>query len=586
MIYWTVYAGLVRMARRLRQARLRLVARRMIVARAPKAFISHPEPKTIGSFARGQQLVAGNFQFSGNVIEAPGRPIWAISQEPHIIEEIQGCAWIDDLAATGTAAGQRTLQGWIAEWIRLYGGGSGPGWRPDLTGQRLTHWISHAITIMRGQDKRPTEAFLRSVARQSNFLARTWRSAPKGLPRFQALTGLIYASLAIEGMEGALNPNIRRIGKECAKQVRPDGSLDSRNPEDLMEVFSLLVWAKLVLEETGHSPDPRHVAAIERIAPTLRNLRIGDGGLVRFHGGGRGSDGKLDQALAESGVRTRATTETRMGFARLASGRSIVVLDAAAPAAGSMSARAHASTLAFEMSSGRHPLITSVGPGRLFGADWERDARETYSHTTLTVHDMSSSEFWKSGYAGDTFGQRLSRRPAKIKLDRANDVSGIWVLASHGGYVPKFGLTHERRLYLSPDGRDFRGEDTLRSEGPTAFRTLHEMQEQLGGGVRFALHFHLHPDVTASLDMSGHAVSLKLPSEEVWVFRQSGGEMALEDSAYLDPARLRPRSSLQIVVRSTVADDEAQVTWALTRAQEGNRYSAQAVMNEELEPLV
>lgn len=586
MIYWTVYAGLVRVARRLRTARLRLVARRVIIARAPKAFVSNPEPKSIGSFARGQQMVAGNFQFAGSVIEAPGQPIWAISDDPGVIREIHGCAWIDDVAAIGSAASQRALQAWIAEWIRLYGSGSGPGWKPELAGQRLIHWVSHAIAIMRGQDKRATEAFLRSIARQAAFLSRTWAMAPVGLPRFQAITGLIYVGLALEGVESHLRPHIRRLGRECARRIGPDGRIASRNPEDLMEVFTLLVWARQVLEETGHEPDPRHVAALERIAPTLRVLRMGDGSLTRFHGGGRGEEGRLDQALAESRIRSRAMMETRMGYARLAAGRTVVVLDAGPPAGGAASDRAHASTLGFEMTSGRTPLVVNTGPGRYFGPEWARASRETNSHSTAVLHGLSSSSFWQPGFAGGTFGERLSRRPRNVTIDRANDVTGVWVLTSHDGYVPDFGLIHERRMFLSPNGRDFRGEDTLSTRTPAGLRALEARQNRISGPIRFALHFHLHPDVTASLDLSGHAVSLTLPNAEVWVFRQTGGTLALDDTAFLDQQRLRPRPATQIVVHGTIEETRGQVTWALTQAQEGNRYSVQETMSEALEPLV
>ena len=278
--------------------------------------------------------------------------------------------------------------------------------------------------------------------------------------------------------------------------------------------------------------------------------------------------------------------ETRMGYARIASGRTIVVLDGAAPAGGSISGRAHASTLGIEMSSGRHPLIVNTGPGRYFGTDWARAARATEAHSTLALHGMSSSKFWTAGYAGDTFGERLSHRPDNVSINRANDVSGVWVLASHNGYENEFGLTHERRLFLSPNGRDFRGEDTLSAKGGAAQRALENMQGRIAGPIRFCVHFHLHPDVQASLDMSGHAVSLKLKSEEVWVFRQTGGTIALDEAAFLDQQRLRPRPSTQIVVHGTVEDDKAQLTWAFTRAQEGNRYSTQSAVSEELEPLV
>ena len=43
----------------------RLHARLAALARPAAGFVSQPEPKTIGSFARGRQLIAGNFLFAG-----------------------------------------------------------------------------------------------------------------------------------------------------------------------------------------------------------------------------------------------------------------------------------------------------------------------------------------------------------------------------------------------------------------------------------------------------------------------------------------------------------------------------------------
>ncbi len=39
-------------------------------------FVSQPEPRSIGSFARGRQLAAGNLMFAGHLIEAPQAMIW------------------------------------------------------------------------------------------------------------------------------------------------------------------------------------------------------------------------------------------------------------------------------------------------------------------------------------------------------------------------------------------------------------------------------------------------------------------------------------------------------------------------------
>ncbi|MCB2135936.1 MAG: heparinase II/III family protein, partial [Rhodobacteraceae bacterium] len=328
----------------------RLHARMSALSRPAKGFVSQPEPKTIGSFARGRQLTAGNFLFAGFLIQARNKSIWDLPMpDRRFEEELHGCVWLDDLAAVADAEARKRAQDWTFEWVRRFGSGSGPGWTPDLTGRRLIRWINHAILLLNGQDKETARTYFRSLGRQTVFLSRRWRSASAGLPRFEALTGLIYAGLSLTGMERHVGRAASALAKECAREIDVEGGIPTRNPEELLEVFTLLTWAATALSEAGRTPQRAHLAAIDRIAPTLRALRHADGGLARFHGGGRGLEGRLDQALANAAGRARTAHGLAMGYARLAAGRSSIIVDAAAPPTGRASSNAHASTLAMEL---------------------------------------------------------------------------------------------------------------------------------------------------------------------------------------------------------------------------------------------
>ena len=58
----------------------RIAARTSTRARSAvaTAFTSQPEPRTIGSFARGRQFLAGNFQFAGELITDQDGGLWGI----------------------------------------------------------------------------------------------------------------------------------------------------------------------------------------------------------------------------------------------------------------------------------------------------------------------------------------------------------------------------------------------------------------------------------------------------------------------------------------------------------------------------
>jgi len=547
----------------------RIHARLAALARPATGFVSQPEPKTIGSFARGRQLIAGNFLFAGFLIESKDRSIWDLPvPDPRFEEAIHGCAWLDDLASVADLPARKRAQDWVFDWIARFGRGSGPGWTPDLTGRRLIRWINHAILLLNGRSRADSDAYFRCLGRQTIFLARRWRTAAPGLPRFEALTGLIYAGLALTGMERHVGPAAEALGRDCASEIDAEGGVPTRNPEELLEVFTLLTWAAAALAEAGRVPHPDHVAAIDRIAPTLRALRHADGGLARFHGGGRGLEGRLDQALANLRGRAMTAHGLAMGYARLAAGRTTVIVDAAPPPSGRASENAHASTLAMEMTSGRRPLIVNCGSGASFGPDWRRAGRATPSHSTLCVQGFSSSRLGAEG----PFSARsqLMDAPDQVWAQPEDDSESHRLMAGHNGYVPTHGLTHIRHLTLSIDGRSLAGEDTLGAMTVGDRRRYETIMERTRHkGIAFDLRFHLHPDVDATVDLGGTAISMALKSGEIWVFRHDGvGELRLEPSVYLESGRLKPRATKQIILSSVVLDYACQLGWTLAKAQD------------------
>lgn len=538
-------------------------------AQPATGFTSQPEPKSIGSFTRGQQLVAGNFLFAGHLVEAPGKDIWDLDiAEAEFVSELHGFAWLDDLAAVVDTPARDRAQAWVFGWIDRFGRGRGPGWTPDLTGRRLIRWINHALFLLNGQEKPRTEAFFQSLGQQTIFLSRRWTSASPGLPRFEALTGLIYAGLSLTGMERFVVSASAALAKECARQIDADGGIPTRNPEELLEVFTLLTWAAAALGQAGDvPPHVEHLAAIERIAPTLRALRHSDGALARFHGGGQGLEGRLDQALADAGVRALPPHGLAMGFARMSAGRTSIVVDAAPPPFGAPSANAHASALAIELTSGRRPLIVNCGSGGTFGSGWHRAGRATPMHSTLGILGYSSSRLAR---AQETRPEHLTDGPKNVRVQTSSGLDGTTLIVSHDGYAGTHGLTHVRQLDLSLDGRTLRGEDTLGAlSGAERKRFERVLRRSGASGVPFEIRFHLHPDIKAELDLGGTAVSMTLKSGEVWVFRHDGvAQMRLDPSIYLQKGRLKPRDAQQIVLSAEVVEYAFQMGWTFAKAQD------------------
>jgi uncharacterized heparinase superfamily protein len=258
----------------------------------------------------------------------------------------------------------------------------------------------------------------------------------------------------------------------------------------------------------------------------------------------------LDLVLTQAQSRARAPAALPdTGFHRLAASRTLVLVDCGAPPAGRREAApgglprgadrfAHAGTLSFEMSVGRDRLIVNCGAAPAAEGEWRDALRATAAHSTLVLADTNSSELRPEG---------LGRRVESVEADRQESNGAQWLEAAHDGWVKQFGLRHRRRLYLSESGDDLRGEDVLEPE----------REVQVPG---FAVRFHLHPAVLASLQQDEAGVLLRLPSGVGWKLRAKGARVAIEESISL---AAEARRSQQVALHAEAGANSVQ--WAISR---------------------
>ena len=192
------------------------------VPRGTAEFASRPEPRSIGSPQRGRHLTAGSFLFAGHLVDAPDTAIWDLEMPaPGFEQALHGFLWLDDLAALGDIRARTRAQDWTWDWIARFGTGRGPGWTPALTGRRLTRWVHHGTFLLAGRDAAARGQFFGALAAQTTYLSRRWRGATPGLPRVEALSGLLFAGLAVTGQE-------RHAGRAVRALIRAGEHSDTR----------------------------------------------------------------------------------------------------------------------------------------------------------------------------------------------------------------------------------------------------------------------------------------------------------------------------------------------------------------------
>lgn len=564
-----------------------------LASAAAFAALRLPAPRHAGLARRGQALLEGRIVLAGRAFDLPATA-WAdtgpwagaralLGSDPRVQAAVHGFGWLDDLAALGTAPARQLARRWVFGWMAAHGGGvgrgrgRGPAWAPEVAARRLMRWLGNGRFLLTDASLEARAAQRAALARQAAALGRRWRGAPAGSPaRAEALAALVQAGVALGWDARPLQRTTRALGQAAQAAIGPDGGLASRNPEALLALFSALSATAEMQAMAGHGADPEHLAALGRAAAVLRALRHTDGRLPRFHGGAAAPRAALDQALAQlPGPRHRARLARgarAMGYLRLRAGRSSVIVDAAAPPGGAASTEGHASTLGLEFTACGVPLVASCGPGLgLADQAFARAARASAFHSTLALEGYSSSRIGQPGWwrrrRNGPDAAELAERPETVELAGPDaDLRGLSATLWHDGYEASHGLTHVRRLCLAPDGRRLEGEDGLGAASDEARAIFATRCAEDPAGVAYAVHFHLHPAVSAEVEAGGGAARLTLPGRARWRFEHDGqATLALAPSVWLDPADVAPVSTLQLVLRTRVRDYARQLCWSFTR---------------------
>ena len=149
-------------------------------------------------------------------------------------------------------------------------------------------------------------------------------------------------------------------------------------------------------------------------------------------------------------------------------------------------------------------------------------------------------------------GTPLVGGPRKVTCRRIDTDRSLGFVASHDGYVSRFGVIHERELALMHEGTVVRGSDRFfRPDGA-------ELERKAAVAVRF----HLHPDIDLYRDDNGLLI-LAGDATDTWVFSCKGVEPVVEESIFFAAIAGACRSR-QIVLHFK-ANEMQEVHWQLVR---------------------
>ncbi len=482
--------------------------------------------------------------------------------------ELYAFSWLRHLHAADDNIARERARNLVTDWMTLGRRAAPISHETDTVARRAIALLSHAAFLLDGADPDFYDAVMRALSRDLHNLTVIY-SDGTGVSKLRALTAVLLAGLCVAEQEQYLTSYLPVFKAELDRQILPDGGHVSRDPSALIELLLDFLPLKQCFVARQIEPPEALYAAVNRMHPMLRFLRLGDSNIARFNGMGPTLVDQVSTVFAYDDVfaEMKVIATANSNYARLKSGSVTVVADGGGPPALSQSIRAHAGCASFEMSVGHEPLISNCGAPPDETSDWYVVSRSTAAHSTLAINDLSSARLVKTQSGVRNSEKFLLSGPRSVKVEAAEMDNSTNVRIVHDGYRERFGLLHKRRLTLRRTGLELEGQDQLVAAGEGEGLNTTDAQ--------FAIRFHLHPRVSATLSRNTNVVTMTTLGGQVWRFSAEGAEIDMEDSIFFaDPICLR--RTLQIVLKGRVSPS-VSVVWRIERAAA----KAQAMENDQ-----
>ena len=431
---------------------------------------------------------------------------------------LQSFVWLRDLRQVGTQSARQKARTLIKQWMH-----TPPSKRPlvdpSITGSRIAILLGCYGFFADSSDDNFKQNLTSTIIIETHSIMVLSKTV-QGYKALIALKGLLAAAVSLPQYPKFLKHYLHLIDDVLQQHLHSDGGHYSRNPEqqflivrELAEMLSLLRAAQLPiptrLQETAN-----------RTTQALRAMQHSDGGLALFNGSTE-LDPQIIKHVISRASRNKviASSLPETGFLRMSNGRAVVIVDAAPPTLTEFETNVHAGMLSFEFSSAKQRIIVNCGSSPI--ALLAEALRYPAAHSVLEITNLTPSYPYTSN---------TSPTLPKVTKDHRTNNGDHWLEMSHNNYASQGGGLYYRRLYLSRNGQNLRGEELIENA-------------QISTSVK--VRFHLHPNVMIKAAENGY--HLHTP-EEIWLFR-SNTHIMVEESIYLGQGT--PIPTLQLTLART-----------------------------------
>ena len=404
-------------------------------------------------------------------------------------------------------------------------------WDSSTLSARVISWILNIDIILTNSTFDFKKNFLNSIINQTNHLKKNMKFEKDLSKNIRILTAIIITGLVFKEYEENFNLGIKELEKLVKDFFDDKGFPLSRNPGDLIFFTKYLIFCKEIIKDSQKYVPEFLEDIIEKNLECINFIKTPDNQLPLFNGAKSVNLKQIEKYLEN--LKTNTKIYNLGGLYRIKHKNHFLIMDIDKPPQKRFSKSYQSGPLSFEYFLDGVKIISNSGFGSGISKKIELLSRVTACQSTLTINDTSITKFETNKMINNVFGSSIQNSFKSFDLISKNEDRIVGCSASNNGYEKKFGCIHKREVYIDKQNNYLKGID-------------HIFKAKDGYPIRYALRFHINPELNVVKTMSGNSALIQISKNKSLLFTVINENLDIEKSIFLGEKKIIDNTCITI----------------------------------------
>ena len=434
----------------------------------------------------------------------------------------------------------------ILNWINYNNNYNSKNWEIDILSKRIIAWISNSKLTYEDSSEDYKKKFNKIIQKQANHLLNEIERSKDLDDKIIGCSALVLVGLAYQYKSKYLEFGLNFLKKIIKYSLDNDGFPKSRNIRQLSFYYKYFIlireWLKDSQTDIPEYIDETIYNLGTAYSLTFQSLKQS----ILFNGNHEINNDDFNSYLTKFGYKFKNENQEIGGYSIQRNKKIALIMDVGPSPEKKFSKDYQSGALSFEIISSGKKIICNSGYFQNHEHKLNELSKSTATHSTLVIDNTSSCKLRKIGNKSSVIDKGL-----KI-LNKSNVFEkNYWnVLASHNGYLKRYGYIHERKIEFFPEHNKFVGTDTL-------------FKKKDYKSTNFEIRFHLEPNSKVMKTQDNKNIFIEVQNEG-WKFTCDKYEINLETGLYFGKKNSYTENK-NIFISGMTQNENQNIKWELIK---------------------